>query len=310
MWDDFGVEVCLDYQRGLSYRQIKREWDQVFGRSVGLRTLNQRVLAEKVQGMGCLTKDAVPPVMRLDGIWLSVMMPTGEVKKDRLGRMRPVKRAKKVPILAAQGVWPDTGRSALLGWMLADGEDHNSWQTFLERLLEMGISPENGLALLVADGSGGFRSAYESRYWMVPLQRCVFHKLRNMAEALYSPAGLDRQAAREYRTHFLRQAAQIWQADDETEARQRYRAFCQQWQSPQPKAVASLKRDFDLTLTFYSAQEQAAAQDQLWPAHFLRTTSPLERSFREFRRRFRNAVLFHSQAGAIAIMAKLASRFS
>jgi transposase-like protein len=310
MWDDFGVEVRLDYGRGMSYRQIKREWDQVLGRSVGLRTLNQRVLAGKPEGVGCLAQDKVPPVVRVDGIWITVMFRTGEAKKDRAERTRPVKYAKRVPILAAQGVWPDTGQSALLAWTLANGEDHDSWQAFLEQLLEMGISPENGLALLIADGSSGFRSAYESRYWMVPLQRCVFHKLRNMADAIHTPAGLDRQAARQYRTDFLRQAAQIWQAEDEPEARLRYRAFCKHWQSLQPKAVAALRRDFDLTLTFYAVRDQASAIGQDWPARLLRTTSPLERSFREFRRRFRNAVLFHSLDGAISATAQVASRFS
>ena len=312
MWDDFGIEVRVDYGRGLSYRQIKADWDDRLGGSVALRTLNRRVVGAITEERSAqpLKRSEVPPVVRVDGIWITVMFPTGETRKDRSERVRPVKQAKKVPILAAQGVWPDTGRSVLLAWTLAEGEDHDSWQAFLEQLLEMGISPENGLALLVADGSRGFRSAYESRYWMVPLQRCVFHKLRNMADALHTPAGLDRQAARQYRSDFLRQAAQIWQADNETDARLRYRAFCQHWQSPQPKAVAALKRDFDLTLTFYTIQEQAAAQGQDWPAYTLRTTSPLERSFREFRRRFRNAVLFHSPAGAIAATAQLALRFS
>jgi transposase-like protein len=312
MWYDMGIEVRVDYQRGLSYRQIKADWDNRLGSSVGLRTLNQRVVGA-ISGERLarpLKRSEVPPVVRVDGIWITVMLPTGETRKDRSERTRPVKQAKKVPILAAQGVWPDTGRSVLLAWTLAKGEDHDSWQTFLEQLLELGISPENGLALLVADGSSGFRSAYESRYWMVPLQRCVFHKLRNMADALRSPAGLDRQAARLYRTDFLRQAAQIWQAENEADARLRYRHFCQHWQSLQPKAVAALTRDFDLTLTFYAVQQQAASQGLVWPAHMLRTTSPLERSFREFRRRFRNAVLFHSQAGAIAATAQLALRFS
>jgi len=312
MWDDFGIEVGVDYGRGLSYRQIKADWDNRLGGSVGLRTLNRRVVGAITAERGArrLKCSEVPPVVRVDGIWITVMFPTGETRKDRSGRARPVKQAKKVPILAAQGVWPDSGTSVLLAWTLADGEDHHSWQAFLEQLLEMGISPENGLALLVADGSGGFRSAYESRYWMVPMQRCVFHKLRNLADALRTPADLDRQAAHQFRSDFLRQAAQIWQADDESDARLRFQAFCQQWQSPQPKAVAALKRDFDLTLTFYAVQEQAASQGLVWPAYTLRTTSPLERSFREFRRRFRNAVLFHSPAGAIAATAQVALRFS
>ena len=312
MWDDFAIEVCLDYGHGLSYREIKAEWDKRLGGSVGLRTLNRRVLETVPVGIAArpLKQDEVPPVVRVDAIWITVMFPTGETKQDRMGRMRPVKQAKKVAILAAQGVWPDTGRSVLLAWMLAVGEDHNSWQIFLERLYEMGITPENGLALLVADGGSGFRSAYESRYWMVPLQRCVFHKLRNIAQAIHTPADLDRQTAHEFRTQLLRQAAQIWQAEDETEARLRYQAFCQQWQAQQPKAIATLTRDFDQTLTFYAVQEQAAAQGQVWPAYTLRTTSPLERMFREFRRRYRNAILFHSEDGALAVTAQIASRFS
>jgi transposase-like protein len=312
IWDDFSVKVCAAYGLGLSYRQIKLEWDEIFGSSVGLGTLNQRVLAASPQKslLRVLKEDEVPPVVRLDGIWFTVMFQTQETKVDCSGRKRAVKLAKKVPILAAQGVWPETGKSVLLAWMLAEGEDHNSWQAFLERLYHMGITVENGLRLLVADGSEGFRSAYESRYWMVPFQRCVFHKLRNIIRAIRTPAGLDRQAAKEYRTPIIHQAAQIWRAEDEKTARLRYQAFCTHWHSLQPKAVDTLKRDFDQTLAFYAVQKQAAALGQFWPAYTLRTTSPLERLFREFRRRYRNAVLFHSPAGAIAATAQLAHRFS
>lgn len=312
IWDDLAVEIEVEYQRGLSYRQIKLDLDERLGSSVGLRTLNQCVLQAGAEGMPVkpLERDAVPPVVRLDGIWITVMFPTAQTRRDRLGRLRTVKRAKKVPILAAQGVWPLTGKTTLLAWMRAENEDEDSWQTFLEQLYLAGLTPENGLALLVADGSKGFRAAYENLYWTTPLQRCVFHKLRNMSQALRIPTDLDRQAAQTYRRCFLRAAAQIWQAPDESEARQRYRAFCQQWQCQQPKAIASLSRDLEETLAFYTVQEQAANCGQAWPSHLLRTTSPLEPTFREFRRRYRNAVLFYSEQGAKAVTAHLAARFS
>lgn len=312
VWDDLAVEICVEYQRGLSYRQIKMDLDERLGGSVGLRTLNQHVLQVASEGIPSepLRIDEIPPVVRLDGIWITVMFPTGQTQRDRLGRQRAVKRAKKVPILAAQGVWPLTGRTTLLAWTRAEGEDEASWQRFLEQLYQAGLTPEHGLVLLVADGSQGLRAAYENVYWTIPLQRCVFHKLRNMAQALRTPAGLDRQAAHAYRTQFLRNAACIWQAPDETEARQRYLAFCQQWQTQQPKAIATLSRDLDETLAFYSVQEQAATSGQEWPAHLLRTTSQLERTFREFRRRYRNAVLFYSDQGAKAVTTHLAARFS
>jgi transposase-like protein len=238
------------------------------------------------------------------------MFTGGDTQTDQAGRKRTVKQAKKVPILAAQGVWPSTGKTRLLAWMWADGEDAASWQIFLEKLYEAGLTPENGLSLLTADGAAGFRAAYENVYWQVPLQRCVFHKLRNLAQALQVPIGLEPQAAHSYRTRFLHSAAHIWQATNEDEARRRYTAFRGTWQSQQPKAIQTLDRDFDDTLTFYTVLEQAARRGQQWPAHRLRTTSPLERMFREFRQRYRRAILFHSVTGLQAVTAQLANRFS
>jgi transposase-like protein len=312
IWDDLELEIQAEYGRGLSYRQIKVDLDQRLQSSVGLRTLNQRVLqiGSGEGGFAFLKKGEVPPVVRVDGIWITVMFATGETKMDQAGRKRPAKRAKKVPILAAQGVWPTTGRTQLLAWMRADGEDAASWQKFLEMLFEAGITTENGLVMLVSDGGTGFRAAYENVYWHVSLQRCVFHKLRNIAQSIRIPAELDRQAAHEYRAEFLRSAARIWQASDEAEARQLYTAFCKTWQTQQAKAIQTLARDFDDTLKFYAIQEQAALRGEKWPARLLRTTSPLERMFREFRQRYRKAILFHSAAGLQAVTAQLVARFS
>jgi transposase-like protein len=312
IWDDLALEIQAEYGRGLSYRQIKVDLDTRLNSSVGLRTLNQQVLAlgSAEGGFPVLRQGEVPPVVRVDGIWITVMFATGETRTDRTGRTRLAKQAKKVPILAAQGVWPTSGRTQLLAWMRTDSEDAASWQKFLEALYEAGLTPENGLALLVSDGSTGFRNAYENVYWQVPLQRCVFHKLRNIAQALRIPAELDRQTAHTYRTDFMRSAARIWQAADEAEARLLYAAFCETWRLRQAKAIRTLARDFDDTLTFYAVQEHAALQGEHWPARLLRTTSPLERTFREFRRRFRNAVLFHSATGLQAVTAHLADRFS
>jgi transposase-like protein len=312
IWEDLEHMIRVEYGRGLSYRQIKVDLDERLGGSVGLRTLNQRILTlgSNTGHALCMPKGAVPPVVRVDGIWITVMFATGEVNTDQLGRQRPQKQARKVPILAAQGIWPETGRTQLLAWMLAESEDTASWQTFLERLYEGGLTSENGLKLLVADGSTGFRAAYENVYWQTPLQRCVFHKLRNLAQAIRPPAELDRQSTKAYRTSLLRSAAQIWQASEEFEARERYTDFCQTWQTKQPKVVQTLSQDFELTLTFFIVQEQAAALGECWPAHHLRTTSPLERLFREFRQRYRRAVLFHSPAGLSAVTRQLAARFS
>jgi hypothetical protein len=312
VWGDIDMEIQAEYGRGLSYRQIKLDLDQRLQSSVGLSTLNRRVLRlGQAEGMFMRwNKGEAPPVVRVDGIWITVMFATGERRKDRLGRNRLVKQGHKVPILAAQGVWPASGRTQLIAWMRAEGEDTVSWQKFLELLYENGLTAENGLAMLTSDGGTGFRAAYENIYWQVPLQRCVFHKLRNIARRVRPPAELDRQAAHQYRTDFLRAAALIWQASEEIEAHQRFTAFCKTWEHKQAKAVQTLQRDFEDTLVFYSIRDLADLRGEDWPARLLRTTSPLERSFREFRQRYRKAIVFHSPAGLQAVTAQLAARFS
>lgn len=312
----FGAEVQVfvqkEYQTGQSYRQIQTKLEDRLHSSVGLRTLNKQVLALEEGTHVCKTWEngEGPPVVRFDGIWLTVMFETGEVRQDQMGRLRPVKQAKKIPILAAQGVWPATGRTELIAWMQAEGEDEKSWHTFMERLWESGLTPENGLKLVVSDGGTGFEAAYQNMYWSVLRQRCVFHKLKNLAHALKLAQNLDPQAKKNFSTEFLRSASRIWQADNKTQAIHLYQAFCEQWQKTHPKAIQSLQRDFEATLAFYDAQEYAETIGEQWPAHFLRTTSPLERMFREFRRRFRQAVLFHSNAGLFAATTQIAARFS
>jgi hypothetical protein len=74
--------------------------------------------------------------------------------------------------------------------------------------------------------------------------------------------------------------------------------------------VQTLARDFEDTLAFYTLQKEAALRDEQWPAHQLRTTSPLERMFRVFRQRYRKAILLHSVTGLQAITAQLADGFS
>jgi transposase-like protein len=311
-----GVDVKAfieqEYETGASYRQIKAKLDERLKSSVGLRTLNQQVLKLGTTEGWCEAweKGATPPVIRLDAIWLTVMFQSGAKEKDRLGRLRPVKVAKKVPILAAQAVWPLTGCTRLVAWMLADGEDHLSWQKFLERLWQAGLTPENGLKLLVTDGSTGFETAYQSRYWTIPHQRCVFHKLKNVARDLKLPKTMDMQARKQFSTAFLRETSKIWQAETKYCAKRLYETFCAKWKDQQPDAIETLGRDFEATLAFYDVQADAELRGEHWPARFLRTTSPLERMFREFRRRFDRAILFHSPTGLCAVTTQLANRFS
>jgi len=51
-------------------------------------------------------------------------------------------------------------------------------------------------------------------------------------------------------TAVLREASEVYRGKDESEVRQRLEAFQAKWQGSEPKAVATLGRDFDQALVY------------------------------------------------------------
>jgi len=139
-WDDVSAQIRAWYGQGLSLRQAKAELDAQLATSVGLRKLNEEVLAiAHLAPHSVQEQEEIPPVVRVDGIWIKLMEPTGEERKDRLGRCRQVKTGASHPILVAQGVWPALKQSEILAWLLEKDESLESWQHLFELLLRMGV---------------------------------------------------------------------------------------------------------------------------------------------------------------------------
>jgi putative transposase len=299
IWDDLGWEMQAEYTWGMSLRWIKAKEDRKLGGSLGLRTINEWV-QEPGEGLQDWLQRPIkdfPPVVEVDGVWITVMKDTGEKRTDRSGRLRSVKVGQRYVVLFARGCWPKTGKRTLLTWLVAEKENEESWGDLLFAVKQIMLRTNGHWDLLIGDGAGGLEAARKTHCPDVPLQRCIFHKLRNLLRDLIAPEGMDRVKARAYRRAILAEASLIWQANGEPEAWQRYHAFCKKWQASQPKAVDTLQRDFELTLAFFDVQCQAARRGEDWSPTCLRTTSHLERENRNFRRRFRQAVLFHSKDG-------------
>ena len=74
------------------------------------------------------------------------------------------------------------------------------------------------------------------------------------------------------------------------EAKTRLATFVQDWQRRTPKTVDTLHRDFEQTIAY--SQLEGVAQE------LVRTTSLLERTNRELRRKFRQVCCFGSPKGA------------
>jgi len=295
---------------GLTLRQVGVVTAPSNGGPLAKSTINARVLEARrlVEAFHQGVIERVPPVVLLDGIWVKVLEPTGERFVDAQGRERPRMRRREVGLLVAYGVDPTSGQWWVLDWERAEKEDQESWARLLERLRQRGLTAEQGLRLIVSDGSEGLAAALDLVNLGVGVrhQLCVFHKLKNVGKAVKGllgeeAAGQDpkavKEARRQRRREVVQEAAAIYQGADRAEILRRRDEFVAKWQASEPKAVATLLHDFEQTIVYLAVVAEATSRGEHWEVGYLRTTSGLERLNRTLRQLFRQVVLLHSEAG-------------
>jgi putative transposase len=291
-WLDLDQQVLFGSGLCQSLRQLSQQWSAVLGSSVGLRTINERI--NQIEPVQKLARSEplgdVPAVVQFDGIWLRVQSQMETIKVDKRQRKRKKHKGKKVVVLVALGLWTDgSGKREILDWQVADGESKAAWEPFVHRLWERGLRPETGLQAVIRDGCGELGEAIAWVYGSTMIeQRCMFHKLRNVADKCREE--LRGEAHKETRKQLMEQASAVYQAGSDEEARGQLAVFAQTWRARTPKAVATFERDFEQTIAYYALEGVAR--------ELIRTTSLLERTNRELRRKFRQVCCFGSLKGA------------
>jgi len=303
-WDDVDAQIRRWGALAVSLRQMRKELKHLHIGPLALRTLNRRL-----HHLADLTPDRqptdVPPILQIDAIWITLLRPNGQVRRDRKGRKRAVKGRFKCPVLIAMGVWPDTDRCEILLWQLGSSEDAEEWVAFLSLLEEQGIRGENGLKLIIHDGGSGLCSALQTVWFDAEQQRCLFHKLRNIYRAIHVSKDQTPKQRRRRRKAIFKAFHAIWQARRYDTVLRRYLKVVRAYRDSQPEAVATLRRDFRSTVTYYHVEQQFPT----WDRRHLRTTSRLERFNRRIRRRARAASAYHSDHGLLAMVAQEAHEF-
>jgi transposase-like protein len=167
-------------------------------------------------------------------------------------------------LLVIVGVTPD-GRKERVA--IGDGlrESKESWKELLLDLKARGL--QHGPLLATGDGAMGFWAALTEVFPATRHQRCWFHKMGNVLNALpASQHGRAKQALHE-----------IWMAGTRAEARTAFERFVASYAPKYPKASEKLVKDRDALLAFYDFPAEH------W-AH-LRTTNPIESTFATVRHR-------------------------
>jgi putative transposase len=300
-YQQIGADVDAQIQRwggmATSLRQMRQELEHTYIGPLALRTLNERLHQLATLDPNREAED-VSPILQLDAIWITLLRPNGQVCRDRKGRKRAVKGRFKMPVFVAMGIWPDSDRCEVLAWYLGQSESADEWVKFLEGLEAQGICGRNGLKLIIHDGGLGLSSALQTVWFDAQQQRCLFHKLRNIADAIRLPETLSTEERKRQRKKIMKEFRHIWEARRYETMLRRYLKVVRTYRHTQPQAMATLRRDFRLTVTYYALEKQFPT----WERRHLRTTSRLERFNRRLRRRTRPANAYHSVVGVTAMV--------
>ena len=278
--------LCYLYTMGLSLRDLQEGLYVAFGAVLSPNAINRVTLAAQAP-MDAWRQQPItdtPPILIVDGVWVTLYHPTGETFLDRSGHVRQRVRAVEHVILAVLGVWAD-GRHALIHYTIAPTEDATAWQQVLQELDERGLDAQ-AVLMVVSDGTKGLQDAMKTHLPRARLQRCTVHKVRGMERYLQyrdlpsqepqTGLGLPAETARQQRRTAISAAAlDSFQAPTRAEAQQRLTDFVVSWAAVEPHAVKTFQRGLKHCFTFYQYDRA------LHP--LVRSTNLLERFFREFR---------------------------
>ena len=180
-------------------------------------------------------------------------------------RMRINKKIELVPVLVIIGV-TTSGFKIILGMQAGDKESAVSWREFFKDLKGRGLNYKE-VQLGIMDGLAGLEKVFKEEFPNSVIQRCQVHVARNIL------AKVSKKHKKEVADHLRN----IFYASSKPKAMSFTRDFIDKYVDVFPSAVQCLEKSLDNCLTYLKFPNEE------WAA--LRTTNPIERVNKEFKRR-------------------------
>lgn len=171
----------------------------------------------------------------------------------------------KEPTLVVLGV-DETGRKSVLSMIQGDKDSRVAWEAVFVDLKERGLHAANVRAGIM-DGLPGLGDAFREAFPSAKVLRCWVHKARNVMPLV----------PRRYQPAFQVSWNAVAYAESFDAARAAFETLKATWTKDAGDAVARMERDIEALLAHYTFPSEH------WEA--LRTTNPIERVNKEFKRR-------------------------
>src|SRR6266496_3594945 len=140
------MQIVLDqalylYTLGRSIRDLQEALYLVFGHVLSREAVNRVTIAAQSPMQVWRSREIshTPPILIVDGVWVQILAPTGQIWTDRSGHERQEMRGQERVVLAVMGVWED-GRHEILHYEATDAERTESWSAVLAARTRRGLA--------------------------------------------------------------------------------------------------------------------------------------------------------------------------
>ena len=259
------------YVQGVSTRKVAAICRELFGDEVSHETVSRYVkrLDEELEPWRTRPLEGRYPYVFLDA---------------RYEKVRENHRIVDMAVLVAIAV-NEEGRREVIGVEVAHGESKATWGSFLNDLVERGLS---GVELLISDAHAGLRDARKEHFTGVPWQRCQRHFLMNALDGV--------PKAEESSLH--KALRRVWDDSESYEEGRRALAdLAATLEARHPKLAEWLEVEGEETLTCFHFPAEHRRR--------LRTTNGNERVNQELKRRSTVVRIFPNRASCCRLPSAL-----
>ena len=268
-------DAVLMYFLGMSTRSLSLVSERLFGRKISHSLLSEHSaeLHEKVESWRSRAITDEIKYMYVDGTYFT---------------MRTTDSIEKVCVLVVIGV-DKNGHKHILALQSGDKESATNWRELFKDLKKRGLDGAK-VELGIMDGLAGLEKVFTEEFTNAKVQRCQVHLARNVLAKC--PHKIKQEVADDLRS--------IFYASSKKKADAFYSEFEKKWAKEIPSAFKSLETNIENALTFMSFPAEE------WLA--LRTTNPIERLNKEFKRRTKTMEIVAGEKSCYSLLAVVSIR--